>query len=496
MADDDPDVGSAQRWALFRLSVVGRLLVSPPPHGHLSSELLALVHKGWRHPTTHEPFHLGFSTVERWYYDAKKAADPVRALRRRSRKDRGRQPAMTNQELLAKLHQQYADHKGWTVQLHVDNLAVLVKADPKLGPLPSYATVRRYMKRHGLRRLKVHGPPGSPGVLAAQARLIEREVRSYEAAYVGGLYHTDFHTGTLLVLTTQGQWQAPKLMAMVDDRSRYVAHAQWFLPTENAQGYAHGLIQGFLKTGLCRSLMHDNGPAKAAEIREGLGRLSIQPAPTLARSPYQNAKQENWFAKVQTRLMAMLEGVHPLTLAVLNEATCAWITMGYHREVHEETGETPLARFLAGPSVLRPCPSLDQLRLAFTLRESRRQRHSDGTVLVGKIRFEVPSRYRVLDQVWIRYARWDLSRVYLADENDDVLSRLYPLDKAENAEGKRRPLEAIWGTEPVALPEPQRHPGMAPLLAQMIAQYREQGLVPAYLPQGEAADAAPEESAS
>ena len=41
---------------------------------------------------------------------------------------------------------QYRDHPHWSYQLHYDNLAALVKANPSLGPLRSYSTVRRYMQ--------------------------------------------------------------------------------------------------------------------------------------------------------------------------------------------------------------------------------------------------------------------------------------------------------------------------------------------------------------
>ncbi len=43
---------------------------------------------------TGKPTHLGQSTVERWYYQAKKTkTDPVGVLRRKVRKDSGRQAA-------------------------------------------------------------------------------------------------------------------------------------------------------------------------------------------------------------------------------------------------------------------------------------------------------------------------------------------------------------------------------------------------------------------
>ena len=58
---------------------------------------------------------------------------------------------------------QYRDHPHWSYQLHYDNLAALVKADPALGPLRSYSTVRRYMQAHGWvprPRLQARGRPG------------------------------------------------------------------------------------------------------------------------------------------------------------------------------------------------------------------------------------------------------------------------------------------------------------------------------------------------
>jgi transposase InsO family protein len=483
MSEEDRRTGSHQRWAQLRFAVVGPLLASPPPRGQLEGELRKLAAREWRHPTKNEPITVAFSTVERWYHQARVAADPVGALRRRPRRDRGRQPAM-GQRLRVVLHQQYQDHRSWSVKLHRDNLAVLVARDADLGPMPSYSTVGRYMKQHGLRKRKRRGPPGSPGAEAAERRLDEREVRSYEAAYVHGLWHTDGHHGSLKVLTALGEWEVPLLLAILDDRARLCCHGQWYLGDETAEKVTHCLTQGFLKRDLPRALMKDNGPAmRAAEIEQGLARLGIVSEPTLDYSPYQNAKQENFWARIEGRLMKMLEGVHPLTLALLNEATQAFIEMEYHREVHGETGEPPLTRFLNGPCVGRPCPSAEVLRYAFTRGEPRTQRHGDGTVIVEGVRFEVPSRFRHQTRLHIRYAQWDLSYVLLADPATDlVLARLYPIDKTKNAEGLRRPLEPLAGTTDLLLPPARPAPGMAPLLEKYITDHRQAGLPPAYLP--------------
>jgi putative transposase len=184
----------------------------------------------------------------------------------------------------------------------------------------------------------------------------------------------------------------------------------------------------------------------------------------------------------------MLERVEGLTLGLLNEATQAWVELEYNARVNDDTGEAPLKRFLAGPSVLRPAPDSAALRLAFTRTVTRTPRRSDGTVVVDGRRFEIPSRYRHLTEVEIRYASWDLNNVHLADgRTGHVQCRLFPQDKAANASGLRRPLEPI-ANPPISDPPITRKPAVtpvsriAPLLADMMARQAATGLPPAYLP--------------
>jgi len=154
--------------------------------------------------------------------------------------------------------------------------------------------------------------------------------------------------------------------------------------------------------------------------------------------------------------------------------------MEYHRAIHSETGQTPLKRFLESPSVGRPSASVEDLRLAFCQQTTRSQRRSDGTLSLGGIRFEIPSRFRHLEKIPLRYASWDLGHVYLTDPRaDTVLARLYPLDRTRNADGLRRSLES---NPPVAA-DPLPQEAIAPLLRKLLEQYSATGLPPAYLPQ-------------
>ena len=472
-----------ERWARFRFGVIGPLLSAPPRvRGELKREIDRLASKTWTDPVTGEPTTFVFSTIERWYYLARGTADPIRALRKKVREDRGWHRSLSETAKRA-IHVQHREHPGWSVKLHYDNLMAL-PGEIK-DQLPTYATVRRYMKEAGLHRVRKPRGRDTSGYRRALDRLEKREVRSFEATHVGALWHLDFHHGKRKVVTTGGEWRTPLALGVVDDASRLVCHVQWYL-SETAEDLVHGLSQAIERRGLPRACLMDNGAAMtAAETKEGHARLSILHETTLPYSPYQNAKQEVFWAQLEGRLMAMLDGIADLTLRMLNEATQAWVELEYNRKRHSEIGMSPLARFIEGPSVLRESPKTSDLRLAFMRTVRRKQRRSDGTVTVESRRFEVPSRFRHLTDLTVRYAKWDLSRVFLFDPDSlTVLSRVYPLDKEANADGRRRSLAPRTPAPLSAGIEP----GMAPLMRKLLADFAATGLPFAYLPKDEAED--------
>ena len=131
MAEEPRELRVHERWARLRFSIIGQLLAAPPIKGELKAEIEALAARTWQHPITAKPVRFGASTIERWFYRAlKERSDPVAVLRRKLRADAGQQPAISDavrQAILA----QYAAHKGWSAQLHHDNLVAL--AETKTG---------------------------------------------------------------------------------------------------------------------------------------------------------------------------------------------------------------------------------------------------------------------------------------------------------------------------------------------------------------------------
>lgn len=462
------------RQARLRFSIIGALFAAPPAPGELHDTLQQLAAKTWRDPVSGLDVTFGLSTLERWFYKARRADDPVAALKDHLRGDINRFPSMS-QRVIDTLTLQYREHPGWTVQLHFDNLCAALKRDN--AAIPSYPTIRRYMKAEGMFR-QSQPKRVTAGALAARDRLERLEVRSFEVDHVCALWHLDFHHGSHKVLTRQGTWETPMLLGVIDDRSRLVCHLQWYLD-ETAESLIHGLSQAFMKRGLPRALMTDNGAAMMAEeTTSGLARLGVLHQTTLPYSPYQNAKQESFWGRVEGRLLAMLEGEASLTLDALNLATQAWVEQEYHRTKHSEIDATPLEHYLAGPNVRRECPATAALTEAFRIEVIRRQRRSDGTVSLEGGRFEIPSRYRHLERVHLRYARWDLSQVDLVDpRTGGILCPIRPLDKSANASGQRRHLAPaavdLSPLPPKALPA---------LITELLAEYAATGVPPAYLP--------------
>ncbi|UCF95087.1 MAG: transposase family protein [Desulfobacterales bacterium] len=479
---DKKSKGLPFSWAQLRFSIIGALLARPPGKGQLRKELQILAGRHYRHPTEDKWITLGVSTLERWYYKALNAEDPIKALDRKPRSDAGQTKAMSP-PLLAALQSQYQRYPDWSYKLHSDNLAALAEQQPELGDALSYSTVIRRMKARGWYKKKSKRRHPSPGQKLAAQRLEQREVRSFESEYVNALWHLDFHQGRRIV-DVNGQWHTPVALCVLDDRSRLCCHIQWYL-NETAEALYHGLMQAFCKRGLPRSLMTDNGAAMIAqETQNALGRLAITHDTTLPYSPYQNGKQEAFWAQLEGRLIKMLSRVQPLTLQFLNQASQAWIEMEYNRCRHEEINQAPIERFIKGPDVSRRAPDTEMIQRAFTVAQNRSQRQSDGTIRINNIRFEIPSRFRHLRKLQVRYRSWDLSLAYLVDQRTaNLLARIYPQDKIKNSQGYRRTLQPI-AEEPLTAIKDDADP-IPPLLRKLIADYAATGLPPAYIPKEE-----------
>lgn len=77
---DETSTPARVRWARLRFQIIGQLLATPPESGELAARIAELAEKSWRHPSTEEAMRFSAKAIERWFYIARKAQDPIRAL--------------------------------------------------------------------------------------------------------------------------------------------------------------------------------------------------------------------------------------------------------------------------------------------------------------------------------------------------------------------------------------------------------------------------------
>ena len=468
----------SQRWAQVRFAIIGGLLAQPPGKEELRDRLIALSEQTWQHPISGAPMRVSLRSIRRWYDAARRDHQPTQALTRAVRKDAGTSTRI-DAAIARHLEQSWQDHRRWRYLLHYDNLLASLSPEHKKSA-PSYSTVRRYMRQRGMipRRMPADYHH-TPAALRTQLRFDQREVKMYEHTHTHALWHTDAHHGSI-PLSRDGELRRPVVIAVIDDHSRYILHAQWHW-REDAASVAQTLMQAFAKRGLPRMLMSDNGaPFVASEIVHGLHRLSIQHATTMCYAPCQNGKIETFWSLLEGRLLAMLDHQHQLDLYRLNELTQAWVEHDYHRREHAGIHTTPLERYQAAPHVGRSAPTGAELAQIFTRRELRQQRRSDGTITLGGKRFDIPNRYRHLRTIVVRYASWDIDHVFFAHpDTDRILDRLWPSDPAGQSSGARREIDPV--VTPSSPAPPQWPLPLPPLLQAAMDAARDTGLPPAFL---------------
>lgn len=485
MNEKKPGLRSPSDWAVFRLSVVGGLLARPPEKGHLKKALSDLAKATWKHPIHGGYVSFSFKTIERWYYAARDSDNPVEVLATKLRCDRGGR-MIVGTKLEELLTSQYRDHPSWSKILHHKNLGALVEKHYDISQLPSYSTLKRYMKEKGMVRVRKKRGIDRPGARQSAARFQQKETRLYEACAPGVLWHLDGHASkSIQVLDEHGSWITPCAIVNIDDHSRLICHMQWY-SVENSRYLVHSTIQAMQKRGLPWELMSDNGRAmKSAEFTRGLNSLSVQHDLTAPYTPEHNAKLERFWGTVEGQLMPMLENKKGLTLSELNDATQAWVEMGYNREYHEEIRCPPIERFSSDQNRHRACPNGEDLSLAFTRQVTRKPRHFDSSVSIDGVRFEIPWQYRHMERVIIRYSEWDLSSGWLmSPDGDRPVSRILPADLNGNSSGIRRSVDP-HGEIAVQTDPPDE---VAPLLKKMMQEYSATGLPPAWLPTHETED--------
>jgi putative transposase len=201
------------------------------------------------------------------------------------------------------------------------------------------------------------------------------------------------------------------LFAFIDDHSRALVGYRWG-HSEDTVRLEAALRAGLAARGVPKVVYVDNGSAfVSSQLLRALASLGITLTHSKPGQPAGRGKIERFFRTVREQFLLEL-GVGGVTrairdLAQLNELFAAWVETVYHARVHSETGQAPLARFLAAGAPALPTPA--QLHEAF-LWSARRTVTKTATISLHGNSYEVDAAL-VGRRVEVVFDPFDLTRL-------------------------------------------------------------------------------------
>lgn len=370
--------------AIFRFGVISDF-VSPTRLGWGERARL-LKHKcerQWQIPFSTRT-RLAPATIRSWIRTYESSGQRLESLYPHSRSDRGQARSLDQETTLALI--------GLRREMPQAPVHTLIRTAQQRGVVDAEqylaeSTIWRLFKREGLMERSEHFA-------------VDR--RRFEAQLPNDLWQSDVMHGPAVAL--DGKNRKAYLIAFIDDMSRLICHAQFYL-SENLNAYLDALRQALLTRGLPRKLYVDNGPAFRSfhlhQITASLGIALIHAKPY---QPQGKGKIERFFRTVRSDF---LPSVRAKTLDDLNLALDCWLRDLYHNREHRSTGQTPLARYAAHCECVRAAPKdlPDHFR-----QQARRRVAKDRTVSLAGRLLEAPIAL-IGKQISLFYHAHDPARV-------------------------------------------------------------------------------------
>lgn len=413
-----------KKVAIFRFGVISDF-VSPTRlgWGERARLIKQKCDRQWQIPFSQRT-HLSPATIRSWIRAYEKSGQQLESLYPHSRSDRGQARALDQETTLALI--------GLRKEMPHATVKGLIRTAQQRGVVDSEqflaeSTLWRLLKREGLMQPSEH---------AALDR------RRFEAHLPNDLWQSDVMHGPSVVV--DGKNRKTYLIAFIDDMSRLICHAQFYL-SENLNSYLDALRQALLTRGLPRKLYVDNGPAfRSFQLQQITASLGIALIHAKPYQPQGKGKIERFFRTVRSDF---LPGVRAKTLHDLNLALDCWLRDLYHNREHTSTGQTPLARYAAHCECVRAAPKdlPDHFR-----QQARRRVAKDRTVALSGRLLEAPIAL-IGKQITLLFHPHDPTRVEARFEGKSY-GLLTALDLNVNCQVKREKDNLkIDNTEPRAL---------------------------------------------
>ncbi len=175
--------------------------------------------------------------------------------------------------------------------------------------------------------------------------------RKFEAPLPNDIWQSDVMHGPKV--DVNGTWRKTYLIAFLDDHSRLVPFAGFYL-SENLASFMDAFEKALVKRGLPRKLYVDNGAAyRSHKLEFTCASLAIALIHARPYKPQGKGKIERFFRTVRSDF---LPAADTATLEAINASFDKWLDDVYHQRKHTGTGMTPFYRFTRKLSCIRQAP--------------------------------------------------------------------------------------------------------------------------------------------
>jgi len=262
-------------------------------------------------------------TVATWYSDYIKGG--IDALKPAPRSDRGVSRVMTP-EMAGSVLQKLKEYPKAPATVIYDTL---INENAFLKKDASIATIRRFIREN-------KAAASDDGSKAPMLRFAKE--------HVNDLWMTDIMYGPYV---GQKKKRATYLLAYIDDSSRLITHAEFYL-SQDIASLRNSFRDALLRRGVPKAILTDNGKIYRCQSFEylcaNLGVTLFHHAVGLA---HQKGKIERFFRTVRLRFLSVIKASDLESVDSLNEKFGAWLLNDYQKRPHVGlNGETPLDFFL------------------------------------------------------------------------------------------------------------------------------------------------------
>lgn len=414
--------------AAFRFGVICELVngarLGPGEQARLIREKCA---RRWHIPHS-EKTRISRGTLWRWVSRYRASNGRLESLYPQDRSDRGKSRSLDEETALSLIQLRSELPRATIAQLIAQmRERGMIAASTALSP----STVYRLLHEHRL----MHPGPSA-------------DRRKFEAECVNDLWQSDVMHGPQVLV--EGKRRKSYLIAVIDDHSRLVPHAEFYL-NERLASYVEALQQALAKRGLPRKLYVDNGAAfRCRQLEHICAQLGVALIHSKPYTPQGRGKIERFFRTVRGELLGGFKGER---LCELNEGLDLWLEEVYHRRAHSATGQSPLARFADNLQCVRAAPQ----NLSDYFRHSARRRVAkDRSLTLNGRLYEAPVAL-IGCQVQLLYHPEQPGRVEVRYQNRSY-GFLHPVDVHVNCRVKRNRDQA---TDIVPAGEPPAYRGGA-----------------------------------